>query len=111
MARLVGPVSEVQRIIENWLDGRAEVETGVFVPPVRLATLPGFPTSVVSFATDIPALTNWGVPFLYGPGSIHSAHSDAEFIAVDELQAATGAYERLARESLAALKTPGTNPR
>jgi len=97
MIRLVTPHMDVRRIIERWADGRASLEWGPMVPPVRLGVLDGFDTSVAAFATDIPALTNWGTPFLFGPGSIHVAHRDDEFIAVDELLAAVDAYERIAR--------------
>ena len=55
------------------------------VPPVKLGVVDGFKTSVAAFATDIPALTNWGTPYLFGPGSIHVAHRDDEFVAIDEL--------------------------
>jgi acetylornithine deacetylase len=57
--------------------------------------VPGFPTSVAAFATDIPALTAWGRPYLFGPGSIHVAHRDDEFVDVPELEKAVGAYQRL----------------
>ena len=63
------------------------------VPPVRLGVVDGFPTSVAAFATDIPALPNWGRPYLFGPGSIHVAHRDDECVAVDELRAAVEAYQ------------------
>ena len=70
------------------------------MPAVRLATVPGFQTSVAAFATDIPKLTAWGTPYLFGPGSIHVAHRDDEHIMVDELRAAVDAYERLAVSAL-----------
>ncbi len=70
--------------------------------PIRLGVVDGFPTSVAAFATDIPALTNWGKPYLFGPGSIHVAHRDDECVSLDELEAAVGAYERIAMASLAA---------
>ena len=70
------------------------------VPPVKLGVVEGFATSVAAFATDIPALTNWGTPFLFGPGSIHVAHRPDECVAIDELVAAVGAYERIARAVL-----------
>jgi acetylornithine deacetylase/succinyl-diaminopimelate desuccinylase-like protein len=92
----------VKSIIEQWAAGRADLEWGPVVPPVRLGVVDGFPTSVAAFATDIPALTNWGTPYLFGPGSIHVAHRDDECVSLDELEAAVGAYERIATASLAA---------
>jgi acetylornithine deacetylase len=105
MARLVGPADAFRALLEGWLashpDGaRASLTYGPTVPPVRLATAPGFPTDVVAFATDVPALTRWGVPYLFGPGSIHVAHTDGEFVDVGELRAAVDAYARLARAAL-----------
>jgi acetylornithine deacetylase len=106
MIRLVTPVEVVQPIVERWVADRASLEWGVMVPPVRLGVVPGFPTSVAAFATDIPAMPRWGTPYLFGPGSIHVAHRDDESVGVDELRAAVGAYERLALAALAALAAP-----
>ena len=39
----------------------------------------------------------WGRPYLFGPGSIHVAHRDDEFIEIAELSAAVDSYERIAR--------------
>ncbi|MBI2797068.1 MAG: M20/M25/M40 family metallo-hydrolase [Gemmatimonadetes bacterium] len=103
MARLVAPAAEFRAILDAWAAGRAELEYGVTVPPVKLTTVPGFATSVVAFATDIPALTNWGKPYLFGPGSIHQAHTDGEFVEEAELVKAVDAYELLAHEALARL--------
>ena len=98
MARLVGDADEVWGRLERWSRGRATLERGIEVPAVRLGTLPGYATSVVAFATDIPALPAWGTPYLYGPGSIHVAHRDDEFVEIGELQQAVDVYERLVRE-------------
>lgn len=95
MIRLVTPVEDVTRIIERWASGRATLEWGPMVPPVKLGVVEGFQTSVAAFATDIPALHNWGKPFLFGPGSIHVAHRDDECVSIDELHAAVESYERL----------------
>ena len=103
MARLVSPAADLRTILDAWASGRAELEYGVMVPPVRLTTVPGFSTSVVAFATDIPALTSWGKPYLFGPGSIHQAHTDDEFVDEAELVRAVEAYELLAHEALARL--------
>jgi acetylornithine deacetylase len=70
------------------------------VPPVRLGVVDGFETSVAAFATDIPALPNWGTPYLYGPGSIHVAHRDDEFIEIEELVRSVDGYERIVRAML-----------
>jgi acetylornithine deacetylase len=95
MIRLVTPLETVQPVLDRWAAGRAEIEWSIMVPPMRLGVLDGFPTSVAAFATDIPELTNWGTPYLFGPGSIHVAHRDEEFIELGELAAAVDTYERL----------------
>ena len=100
MARLVTPASELLSLLRAWVGDRADLEPGITVPPVRLGTLPGFDTTVVAFATDIPALTAWGTPYLYGPGSIHLAHRDDEHIGVAELAEAARAYEAIAEALL-----------
>ncbi len=96
MFRLVTPAAEIQERVERWVAGRATLEWGVMVPPVRLRVRDGFPTSVAAFATDIPELGAWGTPCLFGPGSVHVAHTADEHVSVHELAAAVGAYERLA---------------
>ena len=100
MIRLVTPAQVVKSVVEQWAAGRAELEWGPVVPPVRLGVVDGFPTSVAAFATDIPALTNWGTPYLFGPGSIHVAHRDDEHVSIDELNAAIGGYVRIAVAAL-----------
>ena len=96
MARLVGPVGDVVDAVRAWAGNRATVDVGISVPPVRLGTVPGIETSVVAFATDIPALTEWGTPYLFGPGSVHVAHTDDEFIDLVELRRAVDVYEQIA---------------
>ncbi len=49
------------------------------MPPVRLTTVPGFDSAVFPYTTDIPFLPRWGEPLLFGPGSIHVAHTADEF--------------------------------
>ena len=97
MARLVGPVDDVVNAVRRWVGDRAAVDVGISIPHIHLATIPGIETSVVAFATDIPALSDWGTPYLFGPGSIHVAHTDDEFIEIAELRRAVDTYERIAR--------------
>ena len=98
MARLVSDGDEVWTRLQRWSAGRATLERGVEIPLARLGTVAGYPTSVVAFATDIPALPAWGTPYLFGPGSIHVAHRDDEHVMIAELDAAVDSYERLVRE-------------
>jgi acetylornithine deacetylase len=51
----------------------------------------------------VPFLDRWGAPLLYGPGSILVAHTSEEHLALDELDRAIGAYERLALACLGEL--------
>jgi acetylornithine deacetylase len=97
MARLVTDADDVWARLQQWSAGRATLERGIEAPPVRLAALPGYATSVVAFATDIPAMPAWGTPYLFGPGSIHVAHRDDEHVEIAELEAAVDTYARLAR--------------
>jgi acetylornithine deacetylase len=100
MFRLVGPVEEVKGAVERWVDGRAEIEWGSTIPAQRFHVIPGFETAPVSYTSDIPLLGQWGTPLLFGPGSIHVAHTPDEYVDVDELRAAVDAYVRLVRALL-----------
>jgi acetylornithine deacetylase len=103
MARLVTAPEQLTTLLEDWVGDRAELEIGITVELARLGTLPGFPTSVAAYATDIPKLTTWGKPYLFGPGSIHVAHRDDEHVRLDELRGAVSAYVAIAKQALAAL--------
>jgi acetylornithine deacetylase len=100
MFRLVGDVAPLKQQIEQWAKGRAELEFGSYIPTQRFQTIPGFEVAPVAYTSDIPLLTKWGTPMLFGPGSIHVAHTPDEFIDVGELRAAVGAYERIVRTLL-----------
>jgi acetylornithine deacetylase len=53
---------------------------------------------IAKFATDIPSLTEWGEPFLLGPGSIHVAHTPDEKISKKELLDCVDLYVELASQ-------------
>jgi len=101
MFRLVGDVKPLKKSVEKWVGDTAEIEYGSFIPAQRFATIPGFDVAPVAYTSDIPLLTKWGKPLMFGPGSIHVAHTPDEFIAVDELRGAVDAYERIVRALLA----------
>ena len=102
MIRIVTSGEETIAILRQWLGDRGELQVETIVPPVLLGSVPGFDTDVVAYATDVPELSHWGTPYLFGPGSIHVAHTDHEYIEIAELRAAVPAYERLAKAALAA---------
>ncbi len=101
MFRIVSPVEPVKRRIEEWVEGRAEITYGSHIPAQLFHTIPGFETAPVAYTTDIPLLDRWGTPLLFGPGSIHVAHTPEEHIVVNELRAAVGIVR--AHGALAAL--------
>jgi acetylornithine deacetylase len=100
MFRLVGDVNVVKQLIEQWVAGRAEVNYGSYIPPQFFHVIDGFETAPMAYTSDIPLLDRWGTPLLFGPGSIHVAHTPDEHVDVGELRAAVGAYERIIRSLL-----------
>ncbi|MEO7965033.1 MAG: M20/M25/M40 family metallo-hydrolase, partial [Gemmatimonadaceae bacterium] len=100
MFRLVGDVDVVKHRVEAWVDGRAEITYGSYIPPQFFHTISGFETAAVSYTSDIPLLDRWGTPVLFGPGSIHVAHTTEEYVDLPELRASVHAYQRLVRALL-----------
>jgi acetylornithine deacetylase len=95
--RLVGTSETLRRDIAAKVEGLAAAEVVLEIPFMKLRTLPGAETMVAAFTTDIPALSQWGEPILLGPGSIHVAHTDREYIAKKELLHAVDLYCEVAR--------------
>jgi acetylornithine deacetylase len=101
MFRLVGPVEPLREMLTQWATGKAELEWGSYIPAQHFHTIEGFDVAPVAYTTDIPLLSRWGTPLLFGPGSIHVAHTPDEFIDVRELRSAVDAYDRIVRSLLA----------
>jgi acetylornithine deacetylase len=95
--RLVGPSEQLKQEIIETVGNLAQVEFVLEIPFVRLRTLDGLATMVAAFTTDIPALSGWGQPLLIGPGSIHVAHTDREYVEKKQLQDAVDLYCSIAR--------------
>jgi acetylornithine deacetylase len=95
--RLVGPSEQLKREIVETVGNLAQVEFVLEIPFVRLRTLDGLATMVAAFTTDIPALSNWGQPMLIGPGSIHVAHTDREYVEKKQLHDAVDLYCSIAK--------------
>jgi acetylornithine deacetylase len=101
MFRLVSDVEPIKKLVLDWAKGHADVEFGSHIPAQKFATVPGFETGPVAYTSDIPLLSNWGEPFLFGAGSIHVAHTPDEYIDVEELRTSVDSYVKLAKTLLA----------
>ena len=95
MFRIVTSADSIKQIIEQTAGARAEIEYTFACDAVFTEPLEGFETSVVSFTTDIPLLTKWGKPLLFGPGSILDAHTAHEKISKPELLRAVDVYAEM----------------
>jgi acetylornithine deacetylase len=91
------PADEVLRSVQP-LTRFVRFEEVLRVPDVRLRTFDhlGIETAAFPFCTDIPFLTNWGTPLLFGPGSFHVAHTAEEHVTIKELEEAVDKYVRIA---------------
>jgi len=98
--RLVGRSDELRRQILTAAGDQVQVTFPLELPFLRLRTVDGLPTMIAAFTTDIPKLTNWGEPLLIGPGSIHVAHTEGEYIEKQELAEAIDLYFRIAKQLL-----------
>ena len=90
--RLVGPSDKLREQIREAVGELVRVDFTLEIPFVRLRTLDSLPTMVAAFTTDIPALGNWGEPLLVGPGSIHTAHTEGEYVEKEQLHQAVELY-------------------
>jgi acetylornithine deacetylase len=97
MIRTVGNTAALRESIRAALSEGVSVRQTRETPAVRLATLPGFATTLVKYTTDVPRLDRWGKPLLLGPGTIHVAHTPEERVAKRELEQAVGLYRALVR--------------
>jgi acetylornithine deacetylase len=69
------------------------------IPAIRLTAVEGLPTTVVAYTTDIPAFGGlWGQPLLFGPGTIHVAHTLEERVPKQELLDAVELYQKIVRQ-------------
>jgi acetylornithine deacetylase len=94
MFRTVTDAGDVRRRLDP-LRTLVEIDDILEVPPVRMRAVDGFETAVFAYTTDIPFLTRWGEPLLYGPGSIRQAHTADEHVEIAELARGVDGYVTL----------------
>lgn len=85
----------VCEVMEKFRDEYIEVESFGGDTPAEYLTIDGFGTKTVAFGSDAPQLTNFRHKALCGPGSILVAHTDAEYILLDDLEQAKENYIRI----------------
>jgi acetylornithine deacetylase len=99
LIRLVGDSTATRQAVLDAARGRVDVNAVLEIPALRLGSLDGFETTVVAYTTDIPAFGGkWGQPFLFGPGTIHVAHTLEERVPKRQLLEAVELYQRMVEE-------------
>jgi len=82
--------------IRGMLPDHCDVVVHYAVDPARLMTVPEFECTVVSYGSDAPIFqTLTDNVLMYGPGTIHLAHTVSESVAISELETAVQDYVRL----------------
>ncbi len=101
--RLVNDSASTKRALEEavkpWSARGVELNFVLEIPAIRLTAVEGLPTTVVAYTTDIPAFEGqWGQPLLFGPGTIHVAHTLEERVPKQQLLEAVEIYQRMVRQ-------------
>jgi acetylornithine deacetylase len=101
--RLVCDSASTHAAMNAAVAGRPGIELNkvLELPAIRMTAVPGIPTTIVAYTTDIPALNGrWGQPLLFGPGTIHVAHTLEERVPKQELLDAVELYQKIVRQLL-----------
>lgn len=99
--RLVGDSASTKAAIKDAVGGKVELNEVLEIPAIRMTAVEGLPTTVVAYTTDIPAFQGaWGQPLLFGPGTIHVAHTLDERVPKQQLLEAVEIYQRMVRQLL-----------
>lgn len=97
--RLVGDSAATRKALDAAVAGKVELNFVLEIPALRLTAVEGLPTTVVAYTTDIPAFGGkWGQPLLFGPGTIHVAHTLDERVPKQQLLDAVEIYQRMVRQ-------------
>jgi acetylornithine deacetylase len=102
LIRTVEPTDSLKVAIRGLLAPGVSAEFPVELPFYKGGNAPpGWETTVVSYASDLPFLAPWGERFQLGPGTIRVAHTDHEHIRKADLLRGVELYDRLASDLLA----------
>ncbi len=101
LIRTVGSTKQLKDQVQLAADPGVTISAEVEIPAYKGHGLPGWETTVVSFASDLPFFTGWGERFQLGPGSIRVAHTAEERIRKSDLLHGVDLYAKLATDLLA----------
>jgi len=94
--RTVADTGGLRQAIVAATDPRVSVEFPLEIPSVLSSPVPGWETTIVSYASDLPFLAPWGERYQLGPGTIRLAHTAEERIGKRELLDGVDRYVSLA---------------
>ena len=101
LIRTVGPTDALRSSIRGLVAPNVSVTFPVELPCHKGGAAPaGWDTTVVSYASDLPFLTDWGQSYQLGPGTIRVAHTANEHIRKADLLHGVELYVRLATDLL-----------
>lgn len=99
--RLVSDSTSTREAIAAAAGDKAELIAAHETPVVRMTAVEGLPTTVVAYTTDIPWFGGqWGQPLLFGPGTIHVAHTLEERVPKQQLLEAVEMFQKIVRQLL-----------
>src|SRR6185312_8644255 len=94
--RLVCDSASTREAIRAAVGDKVELNDVLEIPAVHMKAVEGLPTIVVAYTTDIPAFNGaWGQPLLFGPGTIHVAHTLDERVPKQQLLEAVEIYQNM----------------
>ena len=94
--RLVCDSTSTREAIAEAVGDKVELNDVLEIPAIHMAAVEGLPTTVVAYTTDIPAFNGaWGQPLLFGPGTIHVAHTLDERVPKRQLLDAVEIYQKM----------------
>lgn len=96
MHRIVTSAEEVELRLRTLVGQEARLSIISRTDPQPCVVLSDFPSAPMAYGTDIPYLRRFGEPLLYGPGSIHDAHTEHECVSLHSLDQAVQDYVTLA---------------
>lgn len=98
MARIATNANGFLEQFSALIRGRAQLKVLTASDPQHLYVPEGAPECNVGYGSDIAHLRPLGTPLMYGPGSIFQAHTDDEWVNIDEVVAAQAVYLQICEQ-------------